>query len=252
LKLPEGHRLVRFDAIDSTNSEAVRLAAAGEGGPLWIVAGEQTAGRGRLGRGWVSETGNLFVTLLASYGCPPAILPQLGFVASLSMYDALSKIAPGLDIKLKWPNDVLAGGAKICGILSEAAGQQPLRAAIGWGLNVAHAPSVTPYPVTSLAALGHRIALDSILEQLAANTGKRLRMWNGGRGFSSIRRDWLGRAAGFGGVVRVEQGGTVLEGLAKGLGEAGALIVEASPGQTVAVTSGDVRFLALDAMRSRS
>ncbi|NJM30240.1 MAG: biotin--[acetyl-CoA-carboxylase] ligase [Rhizobiales bacterium] len=252
MKLPEGHRLVRFDEIDSTNSEAARRASAGERGPLWIIAGEQMAGRGRLGRNWVSESGNLFATLLRTYSCPPTALTQLGFVASLAMHDALAAAAPGSEIELKWPNDLLSGGAKICGILSEAVGQNPLSAAIGWGLNVAHAPSSTPYPVTSLAALGHRIAVESVFEQLASCACKRLKIWDDGRGFSVIRRDWAERSAGFGGVVRVEQGARVLEGIAKGIGDDGALLFETTSGRTVAVTSGDVRFLALDAMRSGS
>ncbi|MFN0194000.1 MAG: biotin--[acetyl-CoA-carboxylase] ligase [Aestuariivirga sp.] len=252
MKLPEGHKLVRFDEIDSTNSEAARRASAGECGPLWIVAGKQTAGRGRLGRNWVSESGNLFATLLKTYCCPPSALAQLGFVASLAMHDALAAVAPGSEIELKWPNDLLSGGAKICGILSEAVGQQPLRAAIGWGLNVAHAPSSTPYPVTSLAGLGHRIAVELILEQLASSAVNRLQIWDEGRGFGAIRRDWLEHAVGLGGNVRIEQGENVFEGIATGLSDDGALLLEMTSGRTVAVTSGDVRFLALDATWSGS
>src|SRR5579863_5587530 len=102
-----GNRVVVLDLVDSTNAEALRRASAGERGPLWIVATEQSAGRGRRGRAWTSPAGNLHATLMLTDPSPPAAAPQLGFVAGLALHDALAAAAPSLAslLALKWPND---------------------------------------------------------------------------------------------------------------------------------------------------
>jgi biotin-[acetyl-CoA-carboxylase] ligase BirA-like protein len=164
LKLPAGHRLVHFERIDSTNAEARRLAEAGETGPLWLWADEQTAGRGRLGRSWVSEPGNLYATFLFSSGAPAGVVGQVGFAAALAVHEIAARLLPGADVKLKWPNDVLIGGAKFCGLLAETIGGT---IALGCGINLASAPSGTPYPVTSLARQGTRADVETLLGMLA-------------------------------------------------------------------------------------
>src|ERR1700688_3440426 len=102
-------RLDVLDTVDSTNAEALRRARAGERGPLWIVAKQQTAGRGRRGKPWMSPPGNLHATLLLTDAAPAAAAPQLGFVAGLALVDAAAAAAPALAsrLALKWPNDML-------------------------------------------------------------------------------------------------------------------------------------------------
>src|SRR5690348_12917788 len=101
---PDGIRLRRYECIDSTNEEAKRLAVAGERGPLWLIAAEQTKGRGRHGRIWVSRFGNLFSTLIME--AAPQHSWEIGFVAGLGTLDAANRyVAPDI-AKLKWPNDV--------------------------------------------------------------------------------------------------------------------------------------------------
>ncbi len=102
-----GVRLVTHDTIGSTNAEALRLARDGERGPLWVTANRQTAGRGRRGRTWVSEPGNLYASLLLSDPAPSEHLPALSFVAALALHDAITRRIPGLAsrVALKWPND---------------------------------------------------------------------------------------------------------------------------------------------------
>src|SRR5947207_10376488 len=116
-----GVRLVMHDALDSTNSEALKLAQGGERGPLWVVAARQTAGRGRRGRNWVSQPGNLYATLLLTDPAPAERWPQLSFVAALALRDAVAALAPALEarVAIKWPNDLLLDGAKVAGILIE-------------------------------------------------------------------------------------------------------------------------------------
>ena len=148
--LDTGHPVRHFDRIDSTNLEARRLADDGERGPLWLWADEQTLGRGRLGRSWVSEPGNLYATFLFSIAEGPHAAAQVSFVAALAVHDTVVALRPGLSPAIKWPNDVLIDGAKFCGVLPEVVGANPTRIAIGCGVNIAHAPEGTPYPVTAL------------------------------------------------------------------------------------------------------
>src|SRR6266436_1207365 len=107
--LPDGYRLKRYEVVGSTNDEAKALARAGtpEGTLVWAAA--QTAGRGRRGRAWQSPPGNLYLSLVLRPDGPAARAPQLGFVAALALGDALDQLAgPGLQLRYKWPNDLLA------------------------------------------------------------------------------------------------------------------------------------------------
>src|SRR5258705_13773876 len=113
-----GVGLIACDIVASTNAEALAYARAGEKGPLWITARAQTGGRGRRGRSWVSEPGNLFATLLLTDPAPPDQAPQLSFVAALATPDAIAPPPPppASPPPFKRPNDRLCGGAKHAGI----------------------------------------------------------------------------------------------------------------------------------------
>lgn len=235
MKLPAGHRLIHFERIDSTNAEARRLAAGGERGPLWIWSDEQTAGRGRLGRTWVSEPGNLYVTCLFQTAAPVAAVAQVSFVAAIAVHELASDLLPKENFFLKWPNDALIGGAKFCGILAEVVGTSPTRVALGCGINLAHAPKGTPYPV---AALGSKYAPDSILPKIALSFWNWLEIWNEGRGFPAIRKAWLERAAGVGKEVTVD--GTA--GRFDGLDADGALLLTLGDGTQKQIHAGEVRL----------
>jgi BirA family biotin operon repressor/biotin-[acetyl-CoA-carboxylase] ligase len=123
----------------STNDEAKRGAKGGEAhGAVW-VAESQTAGRGRQGRAWVSPRGeNLLFSVLLRLGCPPARLPPLALVAGLAARDAIARAAPGVEVRIKWPNDVVVGGKKIAGVLVEAIlqGSRVEAVVVGIGVNV--------------------------------------------------------------------------------------------------------------------
>lgn len=241
MKLPAGHRLVHFERIDSTNAEARRLAEAGERGPLWLWADEQTAGRGRLGRSWVSEPGNLYATFLFTSGAPANVVGQVGFAAALAVHEAAARLLPGADIKLKWPNDVLIDGAKFCGLLAETIGHT---IALGCGINLASAPSGTPYPVTSLARQGTRADVETLLGMLAESLWNRLAIWDEGRGFAAIRQAWLERCAGLGRAISITTGGKQTAGTFRGLAEDGALILGLPGGRQSFIHAGDLLFTA--------
>ena len=204
-------RLVHFDAIDSTNAEAHRRALAGERGPLWLIADRQTEGRGRLGRHWVSESGNLFATLLLTLAISPATAAQLSFVAALAVVETVGPlITRGAHrlVRVKWPNDVLIEGRKLAGILSETAisATGEMVVVIGCGINIAHAPGSAAYPITCLADHGCSSHRDEVFADLARAMAAQLAAWEHGRGFDVVRQCWLAHAAGLGGRAVAETG----------------------------------------------
>lgn len=244
-----GHPVRHFDRIDSTNLEARRLADQGESGPFWIWADEQTLGRGRLGRSWVSEPGNLYATFLFAIAEAPQAASQVSFVAALAVHDTVMALRPGLSPRIKWPNDVLIDGAKFCGVLPEVVGSNPTRIAIGCGVNVAHAPEGTPYPVTFL---GRDLMPEAVLRELDRNLALRLKEWDEGRGFGLIRHAWGERALGLGGAVTAAAGTKEVTGTFKGLAPDGALLLEGSDGRVSPIHAGDVKFAELEAMRRKN
>lgn len=243
---PRGYALKSFDVIDSTNEEAKRLAASGENGPIWIAAARQTAGRGRRGRNWESPTGNLAATLMLRPGRPAGECAQLSFAAAVAACDTLAEFAPQADVRVKWPNDVLAGGRKIAGILLESAsqgGDAPIWLAIGIGANLATHPEGTEFPATSLTELAVRpvpSAEDALLH-LAAHFAKWYEVWRG-QGFAAIRDAWLARAAGLGGRIRARLAHEETSGVFEGIDESGALLLRENAGRMRAIPAGEVFF----------
>lgn len=241
---PAGYARKHYHTIDSTNEEARRLAAAGETGPLWLTAGEQTAGRGRRGRAWDSPQGNLMSTLLIQPGCAVAECAQFSFVSALASSDAVAHFAPAAEVKVKWPNDVLADGSKISGILLESAsaGGEPYFLAIGVGINLAHFPTDTIFPATSLAWLGVPVppASDALTE-LAAAFAKWYEVWRA-QGFAAIRDAWLARAANLGGRITARLQNGESTGVFEGIDETGALILREGAGPARVIAAGEVYF----------
>ena len=236
-----GARHLSFETLGSTNAEALGRARAGERGPLWITAKTQRTGRGRRGNAWISPPGNLYTTLLLTNPSPPAVAAQLSFVAALALHDALAACAPqlGPSLTLKWPNDVLLGGAKLAGILIEGESAPAFAVAVGIGVNCASHPADTPFPATDLAAAGARVTPEALFASLAATMTGRTDEWRCGEGFAVIRADWLKRAAGLGEPIRIRLPERELSGRFRGLDEAGRLQLD-QPGGVIAVTAGEV------------
>ncbi len=239
--LPAGFRRAAHDSLPSTNAEALALARAGERGLLWVTARSQSAGRGRRGSTWISPAGNLYASLLVSEPAPPEHAPQLSFVAALAVHDAVAECAPALgpSLTLKWPNDLLLGGAKLAGVLIEGENETRFVAVIGIGVNCAHHPGDTPYPATDLSAAGALVPPERLFGALAGAMQVRLAEWRRGEGFSTIRAAWLKRAAGLGQDIRVRLPERELSGRFDGLDEAGRLLLNAG-GATTAITAGEV------------
>jgi BirA family transcriptional regulator, biotin operon repressor / biotin---[acetyl-CoA-carboxylase] ligase len=225
-------RIARFGAVDSTNEEARRRAVAGDPGRLWILADEQTAGRGRRGRAWLSPRGNLHASALLIDPCPPALAPQLGFVAGVALARAASD-AGAAEVALKWPNDLMLRGAKCAGIIIEGIGLDGRRAAYvaGIGANCAEAPQGLAAATAGLKRTdGGAVGAGELFERLLQRFDEALGAWRHGEGFADIRAAWLDSALGLGGRIAVENGGAKREGLFEGIDASGRLLMRSERG----------------------
>jgi BirA family transcriptional regulator, biotin operon repressor / biotin---[acetyl-CoA-carboxylase] ligase len=249
--LPDGYALITLDSIDSTNEEAKRVAAAdraGNGIVTVIRANEQTAGKARRGRGWVSRPGNLYCSLLLIPDCPVAQTPQYGFVAGIALREVVAALLPReRAIACKWPNDLLVDGRKVAGVLLEGAGvaHQSLDwLVIGVGANIEHHPDGTEFPATDLTALGGiGITPEYFLSQFVAAFERWRRRWRE-EGFGAVRQSWLAVAHGRGSAITVRLDGSTFSGVFADLDTDGALVLD--QGHTVRrVTAGDVFFAAI-------
>ena len=240
-----GVAVVFFKTIASTNAEALARANAGEQGPLWFAAERQSAGRGRRGRVWVSEPGNLHASLLLIDPAPAAATAGICFVAALALHDAVLDAAQDLAparLKLKWPNDLLLDGKKVAGILVEGSSLARGRAAVavGFGVNCRRHPQAVDFPATDFAAAGLAVPPGALLQALGERCATRLREWDRGLGFSAIRSAWLVRAIGLGGAVEVRLADRTIAGTFEAVDEAGGLVLKRSDGKRETINAGDV------------
>ena len=250
----QGYRLLSFDEIGSTNAEALAQVRCGEQGPLWLVTDQQSGGRGRRNRVWMSPKGNLACSVVEVLPVAPPVAATLGFAAGLALGTALDRIsietllrAAGADVmqfKLKWPNDVLANGRKLSGILLEADVTAPDRLAVvvGIGVNVVAAPEGLPYPATSLKDCGVNAGAKDLFSALSDAWAEFRGVWDLGRGFEEIRRKWLDRAARLGERVSIHTGSATVEGVFETIDETGCMIVITTDNRRVPVAAGDVYF----------
>ncbi|HEY1876785.1 MAG TPA: biotin--[acetyl-CoA-carboxylase] ligase [Rhizomicrobium sp.] len=240
---PQGYSRQVHDELDSTNEEARRLALAGEAGPVWVMARRQRAGRGRRGRAWQTEEGNLAATLLLSPNVPQAVSGQLSFAAALAVAEMAEYFVPTSNITVKWPNDVLAEGRKLAGILLEGASAKPGTnwLAIGIGVNLAGHPEGTEFPATSLADLGIAAPpAEEALTILAARFAHWYDVWMN-TGFETLREAWLARAVALGTHIRARLPRETREGVFAGIDETGALLLNEG-GRISAIAAGEVFF----------
>lgn len=237
-------RSIVLDEVGSTNIEAFAQAAAGDPGPLWVVARRQTGGKGRSGRAWSSEPGNLYASLMQRFRCPPTVLNQLSLLAGLAAHDAIRAVAPAgrlPGLRLKWPNDVLIGEAKCVGILSEsqqAAGE--VIVVMGIGINIATHPINIGRATTSLAAHGIATTPEAVHAALADRAAYWISVWGEGANFEALRSAWLQRAGAIGEPISVNTGTERLEGTFQGLDGTGALLLRDTEARMRVITFGDV------------
>ena len=217
----------------STNADLLAEAQTGAPEGLWLRAESQTGGRGRAGRSWLSPPGNLYASTIVRLcpGDPDAA--TLALTASVALEEIASAYAGPGKLQLKWPNDLMAGHAKLAGILLERAGDTVV---IGFGVNLAHHPTDLERPTSSLAALGGAVPdPGEFLVELADAFARWLSRWRG-EGLAPVRARWLERAHAVG-TALVSAGA---EGLFEGLDASGALLLRSADGRIETIRAGDV------------
>jgi len=247
LKQPSAFSLAAFESVDSTNDELRRRAVNGASDNSVVCALEQTKGKGRRGRNWVSQPGNLFCSILKKPNLSIAEASKASFVCALAIHSAIEEAVAGFDcdIQCKWPNDVLVDGFKVSGILLESQAQ-PKSANLDWlivgiGINLAHSPAETPYPSGYINAYRvEEITPAQMLEILLQHFQVWWDRWET-LGFQAIRNAWLARAKGVGEEIIVNLSNERLHGMFETLDHDGALVLRTCEGQRH-ITAGDVFF----------
>jgi BirA family biotin operon repressor/biotin-[acetyl-CoA-carboxylase] ligase len=241
-----GCELVRLGEVDSTSDEAAALAAGGAPHGTVVVASAQRRGRGRQGRAWYSPPGdNLYLSCVLRPTLPPPQVPPVTLAAGVAVAEAVSAL--GVRPRLKWPNDVLASGRKLAGILTEMTtqGDRVDHVVLGVGVNVATRvfPDHLAAEATSLALeAGRDVAVEDALDEILARLETWLAVFLAG-GVSAVAPAWTAWSGMAGAAVRVEVGGRQVSGTARGIGTDGALEVVDDRGETLRVTAGDVVLL---------
>jgi BirA family biotin operon repressor/biotin-[acetyl-CoA-carboxylase] ligase len=239
-------RHIALDDVGSTNTECLERARAGDPGRLWITARRQLGGRGRRGRTWISEPGNLYSSLLLVDPAPQAALAELPLVVALALHRAISAEMPFADdrIRIKWPNDILVDGRKVSGILIEAEGLPDGRGAvvIGCGVNIAHKPENPLYPATSLSEAGASTSPEALFARLMVELAHALDVWQAGAGIDEIVASWKALVHGIGGPITVNLPDRSLSGIFAGIEKDGLLALRLDSGETLRIASGDVFF----------
>lgn len=233
-----GYKLCYLPHTTSTNDEALDAVKNGEAGPLWIVADQQSDGRGRKGRHWMSEPGDLLASLLLTEPCLPQDAAQLGFVTGLALHDALAHLAQlgAPQLVLKWPNDVLLAGGKAAGILLESHYvHQAFVVIIGIGVNLTQKHQVMPYPVASFGSFSR----NELLVTLSNIFVRRFDEWRLS-GFSRLCSAWEERA--FLDQVTCHTPAGKVSGKALGLDERGRLKVQGDSGLHF-IEAGDILLI---------
>jgi BirA family biotin operon repressor/biotin-[acetyl-CoA-carboxylase] ligase len=228
-----------FEQVGSTNDEGRRLALEGVPHGSLVTAKRQTAGRGRRGRHWESLEGNLHLSMILRPEVPLSQAAELGFVAALSIVEALSRLLSNQRFSCKWPNDVLMDGKKVAGLLLETDGERyPAFIILGVGINVVHPPHEARYPAASLAEAGYGGSAQNVLDLLREVFFARYALWEA-QGFAPIREGWLSCAHKIGEPMRVDLGQEIIEGKFAGLDGEGALLLTTLL-ETRRVLTGDV------------
>lgn len=236
--------ILSFDTIDSTNSEAARRIQAGSIlESLWITAKTQMSGRGRLGREWVSNEGNVFATLV--WPAPElSIAPQLSFLIAVAAQQLLQELAGDkAEVTCKWPNDILMDGGKISGILLETAKSPEGKdwVIIGIGINLTSKPDESRWPATCLADVMEPPHPEDAIRRLHQNWVRLFQTWEA-QGFTPLAKKWMQCAFGLGHRVRYSVKNKIITGSFSGLDETGAALIRLDSGWVERIYAGEIEF----------
>ena len=222
----------------STNDDLAALAREGAAEGVWLRAERQSGGRGRQGREWYSPPGNLYASTLVRVGPEDPPAPTLALVAAVALHEVASSFtAGGARIHIKWPNDLLAAGAKLSGILLERIDDAVI---VGFGVNLADHPEETARPAINMGMLGGAPDPVRFLDALAGSFANWVRRWRD-EGLGPVRERWLAAAHPPGTPLSTHTAsGDRIEGLFEGLEESGALRLRLADGTSLIIHAGDV------------
>ncbi len=239
----------RFESVNSTNDVAIRMAREGAPEGTAVIAGEQTAGKGRLGRSWSSPAGDgLYLSAILRPDLPFDQVWQTGFVASVAAAEAIGKVS-ALPAQIKWPNDILLSGRKVCGILTEAlkpaVTPSPFAIVVGIGVNVNNSsfPAEIAQKATSIAfELGRPVKLQKVEGAILSRLHTRYAQYLS-EGFAAVLEAWKNLDCTIGRRVVVLTDDSAVGGIAMGVDSRGDLVVEREDGVVVCMAAGDVTLL---------
>jgi BirA family biotin operon repressor/biotin-[acetyl-CoA-carboxylase] ligase len=244
-----GRRIEYHATVDSTNRVAGDLARQGAAEGTVVVADTQTAGRGRMGRHWVSPPGdNLSFSVLLTPNVEPARVPQLALVAAVAVHEGLAACCPEVAARIKWPNDILIGGRKVAGILCEASleADRVHRVILGIGINVngARVPRELRAVATTLRSAGGReYSRPALLGAVLNHLEPRYREWLREGSLRGLLAYYERHSALDGRPVAAENLSGVVRGTARGITPTGELVLETAAGPLVHLLAGDVHLL---------
>jgi BirA family biotin operon repressor/biotin-[acetyl-CoA-carboxylase] ligase len=240
--------ILRFDTIGSTNTEALNQAKQGAEEGLCIVAGEQTAGRGRHGRSWISaKNAGLYFSIVLRPKIEIKFLPLLTLMSAVVVAEVLRELYE-LKPDIKWANDIHINGKKICGILAEMTDtKKGLAVVVGIGINLTLAnfpPELKEIATSIEEETGKKTDAQDILQNLTKQFAKFYRIFSDADGAEKIREEWAKRSSYFfGKSVRVKIENETIFGKTCGIEENGALRVKTDGGEIKVVQAGDVEML---------
>jgi BirA family biotin operon repressor/biotin-[acetyl-CoA-carboxylase] ligase len=245
-----GHSLHYLEQTDSTQTVARELAENGAREGTVVIAEQQSSGRGRMGRKWHSPPGKgIWMSIVLKPRIPIQLAPQLTLLAAVALSRSIKRIA-GVNVGIKWPNDLLIGGKKVCGILMESNAEderlQYVIAGIGISVNLTEQdyPESLREIATSLRmASGQQISREQLLVDFFQEFEHLYNVFHD-EGFSPIRTMWEANSISLHHPIRVTTAKGVVEGTAEAIDEFGALIVALPEGTVVKIYSGDVQLLA--------
>ncbi len=248
--------LIHYDSIDSTNTEALKQARLGADEGICILASEQTAGRGRHGRVWLSPPdAGLYFSVVLRPKITTKFLSLITLMTGVAVHDTLAEF--GIKLDIKWVNDILVNEKKISGILAETA-ETPkgLAVVVGVGINIRS--SNFPAEISSLATsieaeTNTLVSRDELAETLTKYLSYFYDVLNGGEGPKQIVEEWKMRSSYFSGKhVRVSTDNETITGVTDGLESNGALRVRGSDGRISIIQAGDVEKLRTEPAGSKS
>lgn len=233
-----------YPVVGSTNDEAKTLLIGGAAEGTVVRAARQTAGRGRRGRQWISEVGNLYFSIILCPQCPLSQASQLSFVMTLAVGNTIISFLTKPELlSYKWPNDLLLQKEKVAGILIETesqGGQLVEGCVVGIGLNLNSVPDHPAYPVT---ALNNHSAVtldrDIVFSDLLAQIKIQYQIWQK-EGFAPIREAWIERAHGLGQEMVITVGRDEVHGQFQGLSQEGALLLKKETGVVHTLMSAEI------------